>query len=116
MFASGRIAGCLDDRIRLCKQRRRCGEVSGMHAYARVVGERVRKKAQRAASRLWRLVPPLAAGVPGRNLSIPLRHQVAGFFCGVTSVSMVAGGWLIQTLAGSRGGLGGCRNLSGRAA
>jgi hypothetical protein len=40
---------------------------------------------------------------PERNLSIPLRHQVAGFFCGVTSVSMVAGGWLIQTLAGSRG-------------
>lgn len=26
-----------------------------------------------------------------RNLSIPVRHQVACFFCGVTSVSMVAG-------------------------
>ena len=38
------------------------------------------------------------------------------FLCGAASVSMVAGGWLIQTLAGSRGGLGGCRNRPGLAA
>jgi len=56
------------------------------------------------------------AGQAGRSLSIRMRHQAAWFLCGATSVSMVAGGWLIQTLAGSRGGLGGCRNLPGRAA
>jgi hypothetical protein len=70
MFASGRIAGCLHDRIRLCEQRRRCGEVSGMYAYARAVGERVREKVQRAASRLWRLVcrgAERAAAAASRN-------------------------------------------------
>ena len=64
---------------------------------------------------------PAAAGrnltaVPHRSLSNPMRHQAAWFFCDVTFVSMVAGGWLIQTLAGRGGGAGGRRNRLGLAA
>ena len=51
-----------------------------------------------------------------RSLSNPMRHQAAWFFCDVTFVSMVAGGWLIQTLAGRGGGAGGRRNRLGLAA
>ena len=39
---------------------------------------------------------PEAKGPPNRSLSNPMRHQAAWFFCDVTSVSMVAGGWLIE--------------------
>ena len=48
-------------------------------------------------------------------LSNPMRHQAAWFFCNVAVVSMVAGGWLIQTLAGRGGGAGGRRNRPGLA-
>jgi hypothetical protein len=51
-----------------------------------------------------------------RSLSNPMRHQAAWFLCDVTVVSMVAGGWLIQTLAGRGGGAGGRRNRPGLAA
>ena len=39
-----------------------------------------------------------------RNLSNPMRHQAASVVCGEVLVWRVAGGWLIQTLAGSEGG------------
>jgi hypothetical protein len=51
-----------------------------------------------------------------RSLSNPMRHQAAWFLCDVTVVSMVAGGWLIQTLAGRGGGAGSRRNRLGLAA
>jgi hypothetical protein len=51
-----------------------------------------------------------------RSLSNAMRHQGTWFVCGVTSVSMVAGGWLIQTLAGRRGGAGARRKRPGLAA
>jgi hypothetical protein len=57
-----------------------------------------------------------AARLRERSLSNPMRHQAAWFFCDVTFVSMVAGGWLIQTLAGRGGGAGGRRNRLGLAA
>jgi len=49
----------------------------------------------------------------GRNLSNRMRQQAAWVFCGEVLVSMVVGGSLIHTLAGSASGFGRRRNRSG---
>lgn len=42
-------------------------------------------------------------------------HQAARLLCGVSSFSMIAGGWLIQAAVGRGGGVGRRRKRSGLA-
>ncbi|MGH4011953.1 MAG: hypothetical protein ACRDTH_27970, partial [Pseudonocardiaceae bacterium] len=54
----------------------------------------------------WSLDGLTYTRLPLRSLSNSMRHQAAWFLCGVCSVSMVVGGWLIHALVGRGGGVG----------